>query len=441
MTHKLITKKRIAITVRFFLRQPKKDAHGNKKPLSNPHPIQCRVTVDGTIDAGFSTGVRVDPAIWDQKGQRANGRSDHAQRVTRQLIQIRTKLEQIHDWQFERYDKKQGPKPTPKTIRHEFDTGKRPVQEGEEPGEGMTLIGAYESVMLKLRNEQGTPLALSPDTLKIYDICFKKLKEFLGNNTGFLAEDVTTGWAKRFYTWLLKQPVRNNTTKTLSLTVAYRTVKRVSYVLDYISEFQALPKGNPLMNLKLQTSPTKEVYFMEPHHIDELFKLSITGSRAVVLWWAKLMVITGLDYPDAIEFAKNRDKYTDYTPYGQKISIPRAKTGVMSVIPVTGDMVARLDVLFTEYPKPPRIYVYIHVNELLADIAEMVGFTGNLTTKILRKTAGAWMLWRGFRLEAVSKALGHSDTITSQRYYVKITGTLIDLEMKRMYDSGESKAA
>lgn len=434
----------MAITVRFFLRQPAKDATGNKKPLSNPHPIQCRVTVDGIIDAGFSTGVRVDPAIWDQKGQKASGRSDHGQRVTRQLIQIRTKLEQIHDWQYERYDKKQGPKPTPKTIRHEFDTGKKPATDSTGiPQQGITLISAFQSFITKMKDEQKTAIGRSKITVRAYENSFVLLKSFLATNPAFAAEDVNIGWAKRYYAWLLKQPISDKDNRTRSLSTACRIVKRVSYILDYLTEFQALPGGNPIARMKLQKSPDKEVYFLEPAQIGKLFAFSAPDNRggAAALWWARLMVITGLDYPDAVRFARKRDVYTQHTPYGQKIIIHRAKSGVECEIPVTGQVAALLDKQFAEYPAGPRDYSHAHVNNHVNDFASEIGFTRRLSVKTLRKTAGAWMLWRGFRLEAVSKALGHTSITTTQRYYVKITGTLIDLEMKRMHEGGDSKAA
>ncbi len=439
MTHiKLTTKKRMAITVRFFLRQPAKDADGNKRPLSNPHPIQCRVTVDGIIDAGFSTGVRVDPAIWDQKGQKATGRSDHAQRVTRQLIQIRTKLEQIHDWQYDRYDKKQGPKPTPKTIRHEFDTGKKPVADSTgTPQQGITLISAFQSYVTQMEDQQKTPLGRTDSTITLYKQNLALLKDYLSNRPGLLAEDVTIGWAKNYYAWLLKQPAGKNKKGTRSLSTARRIVKRISSILDYLNEFQVLPNGNQVARMKLQKSPDKEVYFLDPAQIDRLFALTTDDpAEAVVLWWSRLMVITGLDYPDAVRYAQDRAAYTYKTPYGEKVIIDRAKTCVTSEIPLTGEVLVLLNALFDQYPTGARVYCKVHVNNRIDNVAVKIGFTLPLSIKIFRKTAGAWMLWRGFRLEAVSKALGHSNITTTQRYYVKITGTLIDLEMKRMYESG-----
>ena len=55
-----------------------------------------------------------------------------------------------------------------------------------------------------------------------------------------------------------------------------------------------------------------------------------------------------------------------------------------------------------------------------------------VSIKIGRKTAGALFLAKGYRMEAVSKILGHATVAITERHYVKVTGSLVDVEMKRL---------
>lgn len=60
-------------------------------------------------------------------------------------------------------------------------------------------------------------------------------------------------------------------------------------------------------------------------------------------------------------------------------------------------------------------------NSALKAIARECGIDKNIYTHLARKTYGHILLNKGVRLETVAKALGHSNTKTTQKYYAELT--------------------
>ena len=49
----------------------------------------------------------------------------------------------------------------------------------------------------------------------------------------------------------------------------------------------------------------------------------------------------------------------------------------------------------------------------------------SITPHTLRRTFGSYLLNRGLRLEVVSRLLGHSSTVVTERAYAELLGTTI----------------
>lgn len=69
-------------------------------------------------------------------------------------------------------------------------------------------------------------------------------------------------------------------------------------------------------------------------------------------------------------------------------------------------------------------------NSALKAIAREAGVDKNVYTHLGRKTYGHILLKRGIRIEAVAKALGHSEIKTTQRYYAELNEESILKEFK-----------
>ena len=73
-------------------------------------------------------------------------------------------------------------------------------------------------------------------------------------------------------------------------------------------------------------------------------------------------------------------------------------------------------------------------NRYLKEIAAVLELAdARLTSHVGRKTAGALLLADGMSLDAVSKVLGHSSVVMTQRHYCDITSGIVAQEFQRIY--------
>lgn len=392
--------------------------------------LQVRITIRGAEGSLFSAGVKLHPSEWDQQQQRAVGEGERIEKANAHLAALRNRIVEVHCLQHQRYLDGLGTAPTPESIRDEVKPGKKPTLPAvgnATPATGLSqqnlLIHTYQDYIYYV----GGAGEVSPSTLEKWLFGFKYLIQFL-NDRPLSCQEVSLSWAKQYHYWLLRQPNPNRPTQRLSIETATRYVRRVVAILDHAVNTGVL-ESNPLFALKLPHGKTKEVYFLEEEHIARLFALQLTGFEAESVWWLKLICLTGLDYPDAVRYAQNRQHYERAVGSGRKLVIRRAK-------PPHGEchipFLPELDALFAQYPTGPAPLSSNKVNECLRVIAGCIGFNRPLTCKIGRKSAGALFLLRGYRMEAVSRILGHASVSMTERHYVKITGSLVDKEMERL---------
>ena len=118
---------------------------------------------------------------------------------------------------------------------------------------------------------------------------------------------------------------------------------------------------------------------------------------------------TGLPYSDAQAF-----KISDYKWDGQSWNHigERIKTGVPYVSRLLSPAVAILEKYGWEIPKMDnRVY-----NHHLKALGQMAGIKTNLHTHLARHTFATFMLRNGAKIENVSRMLGHTNIVQTQRY-------------------------
>lgn len=122
---------------------------------------------------------------------------------------------------------------------------------------------------------------------------------------------------------------------------------------------------------------------------------------------------TGLSYIDMMSF-----DFTGITDLvaGEIISGVRHKTGTTFSFVLTDRAKAILEKYNYRFPKLPNQKYNIKL-KLIADAA---GIDKNLTSHMGRRSAGSIWLNGGIPLEIVSKCLGHSSIITTQKSYAKV---------------------
>ena len=418
----MLHRKRMPISVRFRL----KSTSAKPKP-NQPHPLQIRLTVECSLDSNYATlpdrillpatflptdlfnrpVFAVEPRLWDQKGQRRKDRDGFAFNAL--LEQIRVELFNIYKRQLS-----DGIEPTRKTVWEEFYTGEKYVLDPARNPE--TLVGAYNAY-LTYQNSLSGKLALSSQTRKKYGYTLDYLLQYLKElqRPELLLKHLTASWGKRFHAWLMA-------TGPMSEDSATRHLIRLSDALDYLIQNDA-PISNPFALVDWPRAGTKEVYWLEEDHRQRFWQLQLPGTAGVTCYWFGIMMLTGLDYYDAVEYVQNRSEYERKVGDNTYIYYKRKKTDGLqyehwhgqAVIPLLPELDALLQ-------SPPAEAPHINtINRFLKVVQVMIEFPHELTTKTARKTAGAIFIEKGITREAVSRILGHSSVSVTERHYIKIT--------------------
>lgn len=400
------------ILLRFKFRTPKKNLKTGEYQLRvGPRSLYIRLTVNG-IEArsDYASGLRVNPADWNQKKQRVMGRTDLAQADNERLEAIVAEHKAILNRQVS-----VGKIPTPETIKTEWLQGVNPPP---------SLLIAYQNYLDFLDSLSGTDQAKALRTIEKWYYAKTYLSEFIRHDrkTGDVdVAELTIGWGKRFHAWLMKH--RNQVSDTAAKYVSF-----VRVALQHGVEQGQLPT-NPLRDVAFKRSAPKAVYFLDDSHVVSLAALSLDGSAATCRDLALLVCYTGLDYPDLLALLALPDELLRPQLDQAKLHGHRLKTKLLFQIPLLG--AARP--LIARYAGQKNLPDPHTVNKSLHVFMPIIGWHGKpVTLKILRKTAGAFFLNEGYSIEVVARILGHSNIATTQRHYVRVTDKRLDNETRTL---------
>ena len=425
------------IIVSFGLRPPKK-----KDTYSNPHPLQVWITI-GSERTRFGAvwnneRLLVDPEKWQTT-------RENVYPLSKSLSAIREYIESVFENQAD-----SGATPTPKSVQVEAQTGQAPewsdvhgwVYPADKEKRGNanqytkylsadSPIGeVYQAYIAHLTHQSGTSGELSHITLGRWQRGLMLLDEFAKQTDQPLpkAGAVTVGWTKRFHTWMQRMPLTKYQKKPISAGQASRFVLKVSSVLTWMIEEDWIDK-NPIAGISWPKQKDKEVQFLELEHVHHLLTLNWQGTEGIALWWFNLMCCTGLDYPDAVAYARNRKAFEIAGPEGLKIVGKRKKPPCNEYhMP----FLQEVEQLFAKHPTGPNDLSGQCVNRHTNLIETELGIDWRITNKTARKTFGCLMLAAGHRIADVSLMMGHSTIVTTERHYVKVRGASIDRSMARV---------
>lgn len=330
------TRRKREMNLRFLLR------HAQAKDLC-PRPLQIRLFVNGERASDYSTDVYILPSQWDQHAQRVKGRTQLVDQANERLGEIRAKHSEILRELKRRYDKGEGHRPTARLVKAEF----------TNPGStSPTLIKWYRTYLNFLDSLHGSSDGKAEKTMQSLYKTLDHLIQFenpslvksarrLGKYNDPLLCDITTGWGKRFHAWLQINP---DTGKRRAIKdTANRHLAHVRDAINYAID-EGFLATNLLDRFRPKRGKGKEVYFLEPEHLERLLELNLSDQAGIVLWWARLMCLTGLDYVDAVRYARNRQEFHKRNDVGLKIVIERSKPPMNTCeIPLIGQVYDLVD--------------------------------------------------------------------------------------------------
>lgn len=382
----------------------------NRRHPEEPGFIVCRVTVD-KVKYEFATGKRCHRADWQLKEQEIKGKSAEVKLANSRLKAIRHEIDALG-----LQKDNAGATYTAESLVREWQGSTRAR---------LTLVQAWDEFI-----EKRTPLVglgLSQAKIDADKVRRDHVAAFLRKQrlVGLLPDSFTSNLADDFITYL-------RTVKQLSQNYTSKVVQTIKQVLSWCVRHNHAAK-NPLEKYRVSFSPPKPAKFLTS---EELVRLHNFGFSSPPLRVAAdcflFQCYTGLAYVDLARFRQSQHtRFIDGQPWlwmeRQKTEHSSGQASTVPLLPVAQQLLAH----YGERLPVPTNQVY---NRFLKEIAAVLGF-GNLglTSHVGRKTAGAQFLAAGFKLEAVSKMLGHSSLLVTQRHYVNLNQELVAREYARVY--------
>ncbi len=242
--------------------------------------------------------------------------------------------------------------------------------------------------------------------------------------------DLTRQTITDFDNWLHGRQIRKIDTDGRE----YYTTMRQQSLRDYhkflksyinIAIRQGLMEANPYAGMRFKRGESEPDRYLSD---DELTRLEAApmpnGSLARAKDLFLFQCYTGLSYADlaAFDFTKARESDGDYIYSGRRV-----KTGE----PFYFILLPKAIRILEKYKYKMPVISNAGLNQQLKKVATAAGISKPIATHWARRTAAMIFANHGVRMEVVAKILGHSSTITTQKFYASITGKTVAEEMKK----------
>lgn len=277
-----------------------------------------------------------------------------------------------------------------------------------------TVNDAFDDYFHLLRGRIG--IDISQGAYRRYEIMKDIFNEFHGGDKELTT--VTNAVVQEFYVHLQQK---------------YSTATAASYIARFKAAIvYAIDGGhlriNPFAGLKVKHE-RKPIDFLTEEEIDAIRNADLQGNQCLehVRECFLLQVYSGLSFID-LEHLKEDDIMVldDGTHY---ICKNRVKTGVnftSIILPEGVEILIRNDYRM-------KVISNQKTNLYLKQIMNLAGISHSLTTHLGRKTYGHILLNRGVRIETVARALGHSNSKTTQKYYAEVTTDTVVREVVQSF--------
>jgi hypothetical protein len=349
--------------------------------------LQCHLRVESTTCPLYGSGVFVLALQWNADGQKLEGYPSETMVINQTLSEIRAQHRQLMR-DLIRADQQ----PTADLVHHHWTTGELISPQ---------LMIVFDEYMTYLNR---VPLSerKNKSTLHKWYLAHRHLREYLSqtHQLHLSLSEVTPVWGRN-------------------------AVER------------EMIASNKLQSMEITREATKVVVCLSPKQIEQLAGMEgLSPLLNQVRLWALFCCYTGLDYTDAVAFARDPTPHIQTLPYGEKIVWRRLKFHqVKRALPEWG---------FSHIPllaETKQLLLQIHewtalspqrMNQNLRKLEERLNLPFRLTTKVCRKTAGALFLIRGYQAEAVRKILGIRALTVFERCYLSLLSDLVDMNMERL---------
>lgn len=290
--------------VLFFIKknEPKKNGHST---------IMIRITFNKER-VQFSSGLEVNPAIWDQKAEKVIGKKQLANQINNRLDIIRTKL-------FTSYleASNKGKELSAQYIKNTF--------LGIDNSSELMLVYQFEKQLKFFKTKTG--FRLDQKTLNRYELTLNRIIEFMKSELGINdihIQKIDLYFIERFYFFIReKYSCMNNT--------AIKYVQRLAFIVNYACKIGLLDK-NPFLLFNYQLDKTSPIYLNEDE-INKIWSKKFLSKRLEQIRdFFIFSCYTGLSFIDICSLKSDDIKVGPDKKLW--IMILRQKTGLESNIPL-----------------------------------------------------------------------------------------------------------
>lgn len=364
-------------TINFRLRQQKK---------ANLHTVYVRVRVNGILGTDFATNVKTTPERWDCTRQRIKGNQEDNNTLDNVVNDLKRIMNHWHD------------------IGRPFTANEVKSHYTQRNAPPPTVLEVYQMYIERVKSKEG----LSPSTLQKWHNAKDNLKNYLATRgkKDLRLSEVNEATATDLYNYLIAF-VKNDH--------ALRNVNNLGHVLQYAVKLKYLDKN--LLSHDFKRSKPKPKTFLSLEQIQKLKDLPTHGILEDVRKLAYIVCLTGVDYSDLKALFKAAAENLS----SNVIKIDRGKNEQMAFVPLLKEV---REVLESYQYVCPNLHLNVF-NRHLHTFEGLLNIDFSLTTKILRKTGGNYFLQKGVALHVVSRILGHTSVVTTQKYYADTLQSII----------------
>jgi integrase len=285
-----------------------------------------------------------------------------------------------------------------------------------------TLLSFISDFNKQLKERVGKDYTYS--TYEKYVFMENKVKAFIHSKLkkrDILLSDITTKFIMDFDHYLRTHDSNQHNT-------AVKYCLNLKRVLN-VAVIEGVLTINPLNKHKTVYKNTPQIY-LSMQELKALEDLELTKSKYLLV--RDLFVFqcnTGLAYTDMISLSL-QDISIDHQ--GKKWIIKaRQKTGIVSTIPLLPQAVALIDKYKGQKGGIFPAYSIQKYNQYIAEIGELAKLNKRLSSHVGRRTFGNIALAKGISINVISKILGHSNTIITQKIYAITTQQIISVEIDK----------
>ena len=358
-----------------------------------------------------TTGITIDPTLWDKDYQKVKGRTTVALQVNKKFEGIRTELQGIAD-KLE--------------LENTLSLDKVKAAYQHEDVEYNTIGQLFDKYISNVKAKTGT--TLSETSYHKYELCRKRFMEMLEAKyhcKDMLLRELNPTVIEDYYIYLTTSVGHCNNT-------AVKTMKTVRTVILHGIKMGVL-HNDPYLGVHLHMDDVDRGYLTEEEIktiMEKQFDLErLERTRDLFIF----SCFTGLAYIDVKALMPENIVTLNGVEW---ISSKRIKTGTkISVVGFEGGK--RFMQQYNNYPRKIGnifpIYSNQKTNDYLKEIATACGIDKDITFHMARHTFATLTLSKGVPIESVSRMLGHKNIKTTQ-IYAKITNKKIEEDMAKFFN-------